>query len=96
MVFNGQARSIIGSSVKPNLKFVAHDWWCYIIICGTGGVVVYDPDPKIYYRQHNNNVLGANSGFVAKLKRFSMLRLVILDNGMIKTFKISKRIVIYS
>lgn len=73
MVFNGQARSVIASSVRPNLNFVAHDWWCYILICGTGGVVIYDPDPKIYYRQHDNNVLGANSGFVAKLKRFSML-----------------------
>jgi glycosyltransferase involved in cell wall biosynthesis len=73
MVFNGQARSVIALSVKPGLKFVAHDWWCYILICGNGGVVIYDPVPKIYYRQHGNNILGANSGFTAKLKRFSML-----------------------
>ena len=53
-----------------NVGHVAvHDWWAYQIITGAGGQVVYDPDPVLLYRQHPQNVIGANRGFLAKLRR---------------------------
>jgi glycosyltransferase involved in cell wall biosynthesis len=36
-----------------------HDWWCYLVVTGAGGVVLVDPAPVILYRQHGANVIGA-------------------------------------
>lgn len=73
MVFNKPAKLIIEMTAKTSTDFVAHDWWCYILISGVGGNVYYDPSPKILYRQHMNNVLGSNSGFVNTSKRAKYL-----------------------
>jgi len=54
-----------------NLPF--HDWWLYQLITGTGGRVVFDQKPALYYRQHNNNFLGANHGFCNRLNRIKAL-----------------------
>tara|TARA_E500000305_G_scaffold111948_1_gene129920 strand:+ start:4155 stop:5066 length:912 start_codon:yes stop_codon:yes gene_type:complete len=37
----------------------AHDWWLYQLISGVGGIVIYDPEPVVQYRQHSQNILGA-------------------------------------
>ncbi|MDR9769430.1 hypothetical protein [Acetomicrobium sp.] len=34
-----------------------HDWWIYLVISAFGKVI-YDPVPKILYRQHSSNVIG--------------------------------------
>ena len=39
---------------------VAHDWWLYQVITGTGGVILRDPEPVLMYRQHGGNLIGAN------------------------------------
>lgn len=54
-------------------SFVGHDWWCYQIISGSGGCVVYDEDVHMDYRQHSGNVIGANVGWFARLVRFAGL-----------------------
>jgi hypothetical protein len=36
-----------------------HDWWCYLMVTGSGGLVRADPTPVILYRQHAGNVIGA-------------------------------------
>ena len=51
MVFNRAASRLIKSSFD-NTYPVSHDWWCYQIVTGAGGVVIYDPKPRIKYRQH--------------------------------------------
>lgn len=51
----------------------AHDWWVYQVITGAGGVVICDPEPTLLYRQHDDNLIGANDGWRAQLWRFGML-----------------------
>lgn len=50
-------------------SFVSHDWLCYQIVSGAGGVVVYDPIPQVRYRQHGDNLVGANTGWRARVDR---------------------------
>ncbi len=49
--------------------FVSHDWLCYQLISGAGGRVVYDPAPQVRYRQHGDNLVGANTGWRARADR---------------------------
>lgn len=45
----------------PRLKeFVMHDWYFYNLAVYTGKVI-FDPIPHIKYRQHDANVIGANT-----------------------------------
>jgi hypothetical protein len=67
MVFNGAAKRLFESKAVGDV--VTHDWWAYQIVTGVGGVVQYDPLPSVKYRQHGGNVLGANRGMRAKLRR---------------------------
>ena len=50
-------------------KVVMHDWWVYQLISGVGGQIIYDPNPHLLYRQHSTNIIGANNGLSARLKR---------------------------
>jgi glycosyltransferase involved in cell wall biosynthesis len=50
-----------------------HDWWLYLLACGTGKVV-WDSEPSLMYRQHGANVVGAHADFwpiyITKWRRF--------------------------
>lgn len=72
MVFNQAARALIVEA-GAELKVPAHDWWCYQLITGAGGVVYYDPEPRVFYRQHGGNVIGSNSDWCARLRRLGMV-----------------------
>jgi glycosyltransferase involved in cell wall biosynthesis len=72
MVFNRAARALI-TEAGANLKVPSHDWWCYQLITGAGGVVHYDPEPRVFYRQHSRNVIGSNSDWCARLRRLVMV-----------------------
>lgn len=72
MVFNKAARDIIARSTT-NTKVVSHDWWCYQIISGAGGVVLYDTKPSLNYRQHPENLVGSNDSWFARLTRIRSL-----------------------
>ena len=50
-------------------QVVSHNWWLYQLIKGIGGVVFYDPQPSLLYRQHNGALVGHNADFKAKLDR---------------------------
>lgn len=68
MVFNRAARDLIVAS-SLDAVVVSHDWWCYQIVTGAGGHVVYDPEPCLQYRQHGNNLVGSNASWSARLQR---------------------------
>ena len=68
MVFNRKACELILQSVQ-GVEVISHDWWCYQIISGAGGTVIYDPEPCLKYRQHTENVVGSNHTWKARLKR---------------------------
>ena len=73
MVFNNHARNTIVKSITNKFEIVSHDWWCYQIISGAGGIVYYDKLSSIKYRQHGANILGANNSKRAKLSRIISL-----------------------
>lgn len=73
MVFNQAARRLLrtGGAAVP---VVAHDWWTYLLVAGAGGRVHYDAAPTLRYRQHEANLMGANTSWRARLQRVALLR----------------------
>ena len=72
MVFNRAARDLLcaaGIEAEP----VCHDWWLYQLISGAGGIVIYDPEPVLLYRQHSGNQIGANATLSARWQRLAAL-----------------------
>ena len=67
MVFNQSAKELLEKAGLLNV--VSHDWWAYQLIIGAGGVVFYDPEPTLLYRQHSDALVGSNSSFKAKIDR---------------------------
>ncbi|WP_410209799.1 glycosyltransferase family 2 protein [Aquirhabdus sp.] len=72
MVFNQTLKNDL-MIAGPEVKVVTHDWWLYIVATGCGGEVIYDPQPSLLYRQHDNNLIGSNNSLSARLKRIRML-----------------------
>ncbi|KAA0685055.1 glycosyltransferase family 2 protein [Neorhizobium sp. P12A] len=71
MMFNRAARDLIATCL-PNVPLISHDWWFYIVVSGCGGVVRYDVNPVLKYRQHGSNVIGANSSAAGQFLRLWM------------------------
>jgi len=79
MTFNNHLKKV--TQKYPKVDVVSHDWWLYIMNELVGGKTFYDPESTILYRQHSKSLIGANTGFVAKLKRLKMLL-----NGTYRTY----------
>ncbi|MFW0758501.1 glycosyltransferase family 2 protein [Pseudomonas sp. H11T01] len=71
MVFNQAARELL-QEAGDNLVVPSHDWWAYLLVSGAGGIVHYDPIPTVLYRQHDENLVGTNSSWFARVKRVRM------------------------
>lgn len=71
MAFNNRLKEAIQR--YPRADIVSHDWWLYIVNELLGGKTFYDKESTIHYRQHSRSLIGANTGFLAKLKRLRML-----------------------
>lgn len=48
---------------------VWHDWTTYLIATAMGGLVWFDDEPSLLYRQHASNVIGSNDGLTAQILR---------------------------
>ena len=48
-----------------------HDWFCYAFARANDYKWFIDPEPKMLYRQHENNQVGINSGIRSLLTRFN-------------------------
>jgi glycosyltransferase involved in cell wall biosynthesis len=68
MVFNHALVKTLRDA-GAELDIVFHDWWLYIVATATGGIVLFDQEPHILYRQHKNNIIGANLSLTSKFKR---------------------------
>lgn len=68
MVFNRAARLALRTT-PTDVALVSHDWWTYQVVTGIGGIAYYDPWPSLRYRQHVENLVGANTGLRARLVR---------------------------
>jgi glycosyltransferase involved in cell wall biosynthesis len=49
------------------------DWWLYQLVSGCGGGIIFDFEPGVLYRQHDNNVIGSFTGTKACAGRIWML-----------------------
>lgn len=72
MVFNHAARLLL-CEAGADVSVVTHDWWTYLVVSGCGGAVIYDSYPSLRYRQHNGNLIGMNSSWMARLMRYRLL-----------------------
>ena len=77
MVFNRTAREAL-LATPTDVELVSHDWWTYQVVTGTGGDAHYDLWPSLKYRQHGQNIVGANIGWRAR-----MVRLAAFANGRV-------------
>lgn len=69
MLFNARARELLQETCEA-APIIAHDWWAYILVTGSGGRVCYDARPSIGYRQHSGNLIGSNASLLDRLRRF--------------------------
>ena len=67
MLLNGVAARLVAGSAAMPLQ--AHDWFSYQLVSGAGGLVHYDTQPFVRYRQHGNNEVGSNIGWRATIDR---------------------------
>lgn len=66
MVVNRAARDLLVATAESMCEAAAHDWWAYLIVTGVGGVVRYDREPMVRYRQHGGNQIGGAVGVLGR------------------------------
>lgn len=66
-VLNPAAAALARQAAQRAGQVVLHDWWLYQLLTGAGGQVIWDPRPSVLYRQHGDNVVGANAGLRGRL-----------------------------
>jgi rhamnosyltransferase len=64
----------IVSKTSVAKDIVMHDWLTYAICRANGMKWIIDPTPSLMYRQHQNNVIGANVGIKPILARYEKIR----------------------
>lgn len=71
IIFNKKLRDILKSRL-PNYNCISesflHDHLLYALCSGMGGKIIFDETPHIYYRQHQNNVVGNRTGLIKKIR----------------------------
>ena len=71
MMFNQRTKQVLEETGVRRLP--GHDWWVYLLVTGTDGVVYYDSTPFVLYRQHASATYGGNRSLSAKLDRLKRL-----------------------
>ena len=69
IVMNASAARLLQTASTEGCDIPFHDWWIYALVSGVGGRIIHDDWPSLYYRQHNGNLIGAPSGFRARIRR---------------------------
>lgn len=72
MILNNAARALLREA-GCDLSVVTHDWWTYLVVAGCGGRVHYDSKPSLRYRQHDDNLVGANNSWAGRFVRIRLL-----------------------
>lgn len=67
MVFNDKLADIIRTGGIPD-TIIMHDFYLSSVCVLIGGLVKYDPEPHMYYRQHANNTIGVSSSIISKVQ----------------------------
>ena len=70
MVMNKELKLFIEKLTFKKGLIISHDWSIYQIVTGAGFKLIYDKEPQVRYRQHEDNIIGSNNGILEKFKRF--------------------------
>lgn len=73
MMLNRAGLDLVQRALPRISGAAVHDWWLYQLISGAGGKVILDQTPRILYRQHARNQIGANSSLTSGLTRFGAM-----------------------
>ncbi len=73
MVANRAALDFLQPASLYADTIISHDWWCYQMVTGSGGRMIYDAEPCLLYRQHDGNQIGANDSLAAATSRIKRL-----------------------
>ncbi|OPH06525.1 glycosyltransferase family 2 protein [Lacticaseibacillus paracasei] len=84
MLWNKSLNELI--DFHSNSRILMHDWWI-ALLGATFGTIVFVKTPTILYRQHNENVVGAEAAgslsyIISKMRNFKMIR-----RGLQRTFE---------
>jgi len=71
MIFNGKTKQLLEAAGLVDIP--SHDWWCYLLVSAFGGIVFYDTDPQILYRQHKGALVGENQSLASRLNRLNLM-----------------------
>jgi glycosyltransferase involved in cell wall biosynthesis len=88
VVLNRPARDLLLRELPRNVPM--HDWWAYLVVSAFGEVL-YDPEPRILYRQHAGNVVGAARNPIGRLAtkavRFARRGFALLSGPQAREFR---------
>ncbi len=73
MVINQIALDMLQKACPISVDTTCHDWWIYQMVSGAGGLIIYDAEAFIKYRQHANNLIGANNTTLSSLFRIGLM-----------------------
>lgn len=68
ITFNRSLLQLVRVRMPKSNNIIMHDWWLYLIASSLGKIV-YDKAPSILYRQHESNLVGADTSFLNKIKK---------------------------
>lgn len=77
-IFTKELKDFVKKQYRPE-KIVMHDLWIGLL-ASAYGTIIYDSQSKILYRQHSNNVVGAQMSKIKRWKR--RLQLIVKGNGV--------------
>jgi rhamnosyltransferase len=88
-----KVRNQLMNESSPAKEVALHDWLAYAVCRAHGRKWVIDSNPSLKYRQHQNNVIGANVGSKAKWARLQKLKQGWYRNEVVKIVQICNGIV---
>ena len=71
MVLNRTGIALARAHAPKAWGTTSHDWWLYQLITATGGKIIYDTQPCLFYRQHRDNQVGENRSIKGLITRAS-------------------------
>ena len=77
---------------SPAKDVALHDWLTYAVCRANGRHWVIDEQPSVRYRQHGNNVVGANVGVKAAWVRLLKIKQHWYRNEVLKVAEVSQKI----
>ena len=72
--FFGRVQRFLASKAGQGTDMHFHDWMLYVLSRAWGERWVFDPTPRMVYRQHADNEIGARGGSSALARRLGKIR----------------------